>query len=70
MKNKGQSTLEYIVVFTVIVAAVIIGAAAMAGNQQTSGIGNLFGKASQTIRQSSNQVGQIVPKIPKAPEVE
>jgi len=62
-KRKGQSTLEYVIVLTAIVAAIILGAQAITGQKTsspTSGLGKLMYQAGQSIRGASEDVKKII----------
>jgi uncharacterized protein (UPF0333 family) len=62
-KIRGQSTLEYILVFTAIVAAVIAGAVIMTGpkNDSTSGLGKLMKQAGSSIEGASTRAKNVIP---------
>jgi len=54
--KKGQSILEYVIVLTVIVAAVIAGAIIFAGKNEGQGVGLLMNKAGGTIEKAGTDI--------------
>jgi len=55
-KRKGQSILEYVIVLTVIVAAVFVGAALFAKHDSSGGLGKLMNKAGGTIENAGTLI--------------
>lgn len=62
-RKKGQSTLEYIVIVTAIVAAVILGAKAISDqkNDPSSGLGKLMKQAGGSIEGASGRATAVIP---------
>ena len=56
LKKQGQSTLEYVIVLTAIIAAVIAGAALLAQRDTGKGVGKLMEKATDRI---TNATGKL-----------
>ncbi len=54
--NKGQSILEYVIVLTVIVAAILAGALIFAGKNESAGLGKLMNKAGGTIEKAGDNI--------------
>lgn len=57
--KKGQSILEYVIVLTVIVAAVIAGAILFAGKNEGKGVGKIMNKAGGTIEKAGENIIQL-----------
>jgi len=55
-RKKGQSILEYVIVLTVIVAAVLAGVLLFTNQNKTSGLGKLFDKAGGTIEKAGTKI--------------
>ena len=60
-KIKGQSTLEYVVILTAIVAAVIIGAGLIGTKSADSGLGKLMHQAGESIKGASTRAKGVIP---------
>jgi len=61
---KGQSTLEYIVIVTAIVAAIILGAKAITDQKKAvpdSGLGKLMYQTKGSIEGASGRVSAVIP---------
>jgi len=58
--KKGQSTLEYIVIFTVIIVALLAAIVTLFGKNETTGLGKLFKKASLKIETESRRISNYV----------
>jgi len=57
MKRKGQSTLEYVVVLTAIVAIILATVMTTIGNKvETAGLGKLFKNVQTKIENSTKKV--------------
>ena len=59
LKNKGQSTLEYLIVFAAIIGAVITAISVLGQKSSDSGLGKLMNKASTTITAKSAEIAAI-----------
>lgn len=57
--KKSQSILEYVIVLTVIVAAVLAGAAIFAKKDETGGVGKLMKKAGGTIEKAATDISGL-----------
>lgn len=55
-RNKGQSILEYVIVLTAIVAAILVGALTFATKSNTAGVGKLMDKAGKTITTATGKI--------------
>ncbi len=61
-RERGQSILEYVIVLTAIVAAVIAGAALFANsNDKSKGVGLLMDNARQRMDNSTGKIATINP---------
>jgi uncharacterized protein (UPF0333 family) len=61
MKRKGQSTLEYVLVLTAIVAIIATVAYTTVGKTDgTAGLGKLMQKSADRITTESGKIGSIV----------
>jgi hypothetical protein len=58
-RNKGQSILEYVIVLTAIVAAVVVGAAMFGKKDQSSGMGQLMNSAASKISTSTGMIANV-----------
>ena len=59
-RQRGQSTLEYIVVLTAIVAAVVLAAVTIGKTGGTTGLSKIFQQSANKIETESNKIGQLV----------
>lgn len=60
-KKRAQSTLEYIVVVTAIVGAIIAWAAVVARHNKNVGLGKVFYQAGERIKSDSGKIADITP---------
>lgn len=60
-KRKGQSILEYVVVFTAVVAAIILAVTLIGGTGGTTGLGRLMLRSSDKIINATTDIGTLVP---------
>ena len=58
LRKKAQSMLEYLIVFTAVIAGVIAGVAYFAG--QDTGIGKLMNKSGEKIENSSDMLKGVI----------
>lgn len=58
-KRRGQSLLEYIIILTAIVTAIILGLKLFVDKSKDSGLGKLLNQAGSTIQNASSRVGNI-----------
>lgn len=62
LRNKrAQSTLEYIIVLTAIVGAILYGAQLVGGRTDSEGVKKLMKKSAEVIQNSANKLSAIVP---------
>ncbi len=54
--RKGQSILEYVIVLTAIVAAIIVGASAFASRDKTKGVGKIMDTAGTKIEGATGKI--------------
>ena len=58
LKKRGQSTLEYVIVLTAIVSAIIAAAALLGQRNTNAGAGQLFNSAAQRVTDASGRLLQ------------
>lgn len=58
--SRGQSILEYVIVLTVIVAAVLVGALVFAPQDKSKGVGKLMDKAGGTIENAATDMASKI----------
>ena len=58
-KRRGQSILEYVIVLTVIVAAVLAGALIFANKSGSTGLGKLMKSAGGTIEKAGTDISSV-----------
>ena len=63
LRRRGQSSLEYVIVLTAIIAAVIAGAAVIAQKNTTAGLGKL-------LDQSTGRITDATGRLPGVPVVD
>ncbi len=73
INTKAQSILEYVIIFTVIIGAVIAGTVfikkSLTGGGATVTEGSLFGKTGKVIEDFTGELGKLgQPKAPVVPE--
>jgi uncharacterized protein (UPF0333 family) len=56
LKKRGQGVLEYVVVLTAIVTAVIVGAALIARKDTSAGLGKVMNDATERIQDATKQL--------------
>lgn len=62
LKRKGQSTLEYVIVLTAIVAAVLLATTQFLGKKESgAGVGKLMYQSGERIKTESGKIAAIVP---------
>ncbi len=59
--RKGQSVLEYVIVLTVIVAAIVAGVYLLTGKDNTKGMRKMMKDTGAKITTDSGKVANIVP---------
>lgn len=61
-KRRGQSIMEYVVVFTAIVAAILAAVTLLGGTGGTTGLGRLMQRSSEKIvNATTTDLGGLVP---------
>lgn len=60
LRSKGQSMLEYTIVITAIVAALLGAKAIIAPVDNSKGLGNIIGSAMSNMTTQSNKIATIV----------
>ncbi len=58
-RNKGQSTLEYVIIITAVVGAILVGAAIVANKAEDKGLGKLLKSATDKIEGAAGDIGNI-----------
>ena len=56
MKRRGQSTLEYVIILTAIIAAVIFGVTAFTSHSNDKGLGKLMDDATNRITDATGRL--------------
>jgi len=62
LRKRAQSTLEYVVVLTAIIAAVIAGAALIGRRDNRGGVGRLMGGAGKKIDDATSRLPGVPPR--------
>jgi len=65
MLRKGQSTLEYVIVLTAIIAAVIVGVTLLGGKSTDSGVGKLMDKSTERITDATSKLPGVTTTTPE-----
>ena len=55
-KKKGQSSLEYVIVLTAIIAAIIVGRGVIASKASDKGLGKLMDQATSRITDATSRL--------------
>ncbi len=58
-KKRGQSVLEYVIVLTAVIAAIVAGAITLGSTDSSKGLGKLFFNSGQKIVNASVNISQI-----------
>jgi len=56
LKKKAQSTLEYVIILTAIIAAVIVGVGTIASREKEKGLGKLMNTTTSQITDSTGRL--------------
>ena len=58
--RRGQSTLEYIIILTVIIAAILVALGTLFTQDESKGLGKLFQKAGEKIETETGYISEYV----------
>ncbi len=60
-RKRGQSILEYVIILTAIIAAIILAVTTLGQKDNTGGLGKLMDQAGKRIQTETNNIANIVP---------